>query len=35
MSRTWRIVIGSDDAGYEYKEALKADLEGSPLVESV
>lgn len=35
MSRTWRIVVGSDDAGYEYKEALKADLERNPLVESV
>jgi ribose 5-phosphate isomerase B len=30
-----RIVIGSDDAGYEYKEALKADLVSSELVESV
>jgi ribose 5-phosphate isomerase B len=31
----WRIVVGSDDAGYEYKEALKADLAASDLVESV
>src|ERR1700748_3080428 len=31
----WRIVVGSDDAGYDYKEALKADLEASGLVESV
>jgi ribose 5-phosphate isomerase B len=23
---TYRVVIGADDAGYEYKEALKADL---------
>lgn len=35
MTRTWRIVIGSDDAGYQYKEALKADLEASALVASV
>ncbi len=31
----WRIVVGSDDAGYDYKEALKADLAASDLVESV
>jgi ribose 5-phosphate isomerase B len=30
-----RIVVGSDDAGFEYKEALKRDLSASPLVESV
>ncbi|MEU8706450.1 ribose-5-phosphate isomerase [Streptomyces sp. NPDC048565] len=30
-----RIVIGCDDAGYEYKEALKADLEADPRVASV
>ena len=30
-----RIVIGSDDAGYEYKELLKKDLLASDLVESV
>ncbi|MGV9351341.1 ribose-5-phosphate isomerase [Streptomyces spiralis] len=30
-----RIVIGSDDAGYAYKEALKADLEADPRVASV
>jgi ribose 5-phosphate isomerase len=30
-----RIVIGADDAGYTYKEALKADLEADPRVESV
>ncbi|NVN00504.1 ribose-5-phosphate isomerase [Arthrobacter sp. SDTb3-6] len=35
MSRTWRIVVGSDDAGYEYKEALKADLEKDPRVSKV
>ncbi|GAA2072786.1 ribose-5-phosphate isomerase [Pseudolysinimonas kribbensis] len=31
----WRIVVGSDDAGFDYKEILKKDLEGSDLVESV
>lgn len=35
MNRRWRIVVGSDDAGYAYKEALKADLIASELVESV
>jgi ribose 5-phosphate isomerase B len=30
-----RIVVGSDDAGYQYKETLKADLEASGLVASV
>jgi ribose 5-phosphate isomerase B len=30
-----RIVVGADGAGYQYKEAIKADLEMSPLVESV
>lgn len=35
MSDTSRIVVGSDDAGYDYKEALKADLEASDLVEAV
>lgn len=35
MTHKLRIVVGSDDAGYAYKEALKADLEGSDLVESV
>jgi ribose 5-phosphate isomerase B len=33
--QTWRIVVGSDDAGFDYKEILKKDLEGSDLVESV
>ena len=32
MTRTWRIVVGADDAGYEHKEAIKADLEASGLV---
>jgi ribose 5-phosphate isomerase B len=35
MTRQWRIVVGSDDAGYEYKEALKADLEKDPRVAEV
>src|SRR5665213_490101 len=30
MSHPLRIVVGSDDAGYQYKEALKADLEANP-----
>lgn len=30
-----RIVIGSDDAGYDYKEVLKRDLEGNPAVASL
>lgn len=33
--KKWRIAIGSDDAGFQYKEILKADLEASELVESV
>ncbi|MCM6761808.1 ribose-5-phosphate isomerase [Rathayibacter sp. ZW T2_19] len=35
MSTTWRLVIGSDDAGYDYKEALKRDLEADDRVVSV
>lgn len=35
MSDKLVIVVGSDDAGFQYKEALKADLEGSDLVASV
>ncbi|GAB3559742.1 ribose-5-phosphate isomerase [Spelaeicoccus albus] len=35
MSDKLTIVVGSDDAGFDYKEALKADLEASDLVESV
>ena len=35
MSRQWRIVIGCDDAGYQYKEILKADLESHPRVSEV
>jgi ribose 5-phosphate isomerase B len=35
MADQLRIVVGSDDAGYQYKEALKADLEQSDLVAEV
>lgn len=35
MSAPWRVVVGCDDAGYRYKEILKADLEASGLVASV
>lgn len=35
MKRKLRIVIGADDAGFEYKEALKRDLAAHSGVESV
>ncbi|WP_093894236.1 ribose-5-phosphate isomerase [Streptomyces sp. Ncost-T10-10d] len=35
MSDRLRIVVGSDDAGHAYKEALKKDLEASDLVATV
>ncbi|ATE54169.1 MULTISPECIES: ribose-5-phosphate isomerase [Actinosynnema] len=35
MTAQLRIVVGSDDAGFEYKEALKRDLEASGAVVSV
>lgn len=35
MAEPLRIVIGSDDAGFDYKEALKKDLEQSDGVASV
>lgn len=35
MSDKLRIVVGSDDAGIRYKDALKADLENNDLVDSV
>jgi ribose 5-phosphate isomerase B len=35
MSAPWRLVIGCDDAGYDYKEILKKDLEAHRLVASV
>jgi ribose 5-phosphate isomerase B len=35
MSDMLRIVVGSDDAGFDYKEILKADIEASRLVSTV
>lgn len=35
MSDQWTIVIGCDDAGLDYKEALKADLLADPRVAGV
>jgi len=35
MTQRWRIVIGSDDAGFAYKAVLKADLEADPRVAEV
>lgn len=35
MTDKLRIIVGSDDAGFDYKEALKEDFEASELVESV
>ncbi|WP_115852028.1 ribose-5-phosphate isomerase [Thermasporomyces composti] len=32
---TWRVAVGSDEAGYEYKEAIRQDLEKDPRVELV
>lgn len=34
-TQRWRIGVGSDDAGYEYKAALLADLADDPRVELV
>ena len=31
----WRIIVGSDSAGFDYKEALKADFEADPRVDEV
>ncbi|WP_115787087.1 ribose-5-phosphate isomerase [Arthrobacter silvisoli] len=31
----WRIVVGSDDAGFDYKEIIKRDLEGNEAVAAV
>ena len=33
--QAWRIVVGSDDAGFDYKKVLRKDLEASGLVASV
>jgi ribose 5-phosphate isomerase B len=35
MPKGLRVVVGSDDAGYEYKEALKGDLRSDDRVEQV
>ncbi|MDI6943686.1 ribose-5-phosphate isomerase [Microbacterium barkeri] len=35
MTMALRLIVGCDDAGYQYKEILKSDLEASDLVESV
>jgi ribose 5-phosphate isomerase B len=35
MSQSWRIVVGSDDAGLQYKDALKADLQKDERVREV
>jgi ribose 5-phosphate isomerase B len=35
MTGKLRLVVGSDDAGFDYKEVLKAELEGHELVASV
>ncbi|XBH20886.1 ribose-5-phosphate isomerase [Jonesiaceae bacterium BS-20] len=35
MTKKLRIVVGADSAGYDYKEALKADLEKDPRVAEV
>ncbi|MBF5081644.1 ribose-5-phosphate isomerase [Quadrisphaera sp. INWT6] len=35
MSQQLRIVVGSDDAGYDYKEVLKKDLQGDERVADV
>lgn len=35
MGNTWRVVVGCDDAGLDYKERLKADLESDERVSEV
>lgn len=35
MTEGFRIVVGSDDAGFDYKEIIKGDLEANDLVASV
>lgn len=35
MTQPLRLVIGSDDAGFDYKEILRSDLESNPGVASV
>ena len=35
MTRTWRVIVGADEAGYSYKETIKADLAKDPRVSEV
>jgi ribose 5-phosphate isomerase B len=35
MSKKWRVAVGSDEAGLEYKELIRADLEADPRVATV
>lgn len=35
MAEKFRIIVGSDDAGYDYKETIKSDLEDNDLVATV
>jgi ribose 5-phosphate isomerase B len=35
MTEGLRIVVGADDAGFDYKQAIKADLEADPRVAAV
>ena len=35
MAQQWKIVVGSDDAGLQYKDALKADLQADDRVAEV
>ncbi len=35
MEKTFRLLIGSDDAGFDYKNAVLADLQADPRVSSV
>lgn len=35
MTDQLRLIVGSDDAGFDYKEIIKRDLEGNPGVASV
>lgn len=35
MSPSWRVAIGCDEAGYTYKQAIKAELEKDPRVTEV
>lgn len=35
MARTWKVVVGCDDAGLDYKEKIKADLQADDRVSEV